>query len=156
MRKMNCLILLCCLSMTMSGCKPEEERAREDAAAAAVVPPQEPQMEDQIAKTGVGVKGNSLDEIQGNDPRMLMAGPVKAYFNTREKIVFDIALPKSAQLFNALNGRNPKTHEEYMKEIVESAQIKLPELPQGMVYRYRPDVNELWVEAEKKNETVKP
>ena len=104
------------------------------------------------AKTGVGVKGNSLDGIQGNDARLLMAGPVKAYFNAREKIIFDIALPKSAQLFNAINDRNPKTHEEYMKEVVESAQIKLPELPAGMVYRYRPDVNELWVEAEKKKD----
>ena len=156
MRKMNVLICVCSLSMTVAGCKPEEERAREDAAAAAVVPPQEPQMEDQIAKTGVGVKGNSLDGIQGNDPRMLMAGPVKAYFNTREKIVFDIALPHSANLFNALHGRNPKSHEEYMKEIVESNQIKLPELPQGMVYRYRPDVNELWVEAEKKSDAANP
>jgi hypothetical protein len=152
MRKMNALICLGCLAMTAVGCKPEEERAREIEAAAAVVPPQEPQMQDQIAKTGVGVKGNSLDGIQGNDARMLMAGPVKAYFNTREKIIFDIALPKSAQLFNALNDRNPKTHEEYMREVVDSAQIKLPELPAGMVYRYRPDVNELWVEAEKKKD----
>ena len=152
MRKMNALICLGCLVVAAAGCKPEEERAREIEAAAAVVPPQEPQMPDQIAKTGVGVKGNSLDGIQGNDARLLMAGPVKAYFNAREKIIFDIALPKSAQLFNALNDRNPKTHEEYMKEVVESAQIKLPELPAGMVYRYRPDVNELWVEAEKKKD----
>ena len=152
MRKMNSLIFLGCLALTAAGCKPEEERAREIEAAASVVPPQEPQMQDQIAKTGVGAKGNSLDGIQGNDARMLMAGPVKAYFNTREKIIFDIALPKSAQLFNALNDRNPKTHEEYMREVVDSAQIKLPELPAGMVYRYRPEVNELWVEAEKKKD----
>jgi len=140
------------LAISAVGCKPEEERAREIEAAAAIVPPQEPQMPDQIAKTGVGVKGNSLDGIKGDDARMLMAGPVKAYFNTREKIVFDIALPKSAQLFNALHDRNPKTHEEYMKEVVESAQIKLPELPAGMVYRYRPEINELWVEAENKKD----
>ena len=152
MRKMNSLIFLGCLALTAAGCKPEEERAREIEAAASVVPPQEPQMQDQIAKTGVGAKGNSLDGIQGNDARMLMAGPVKAYFNTREKIIFDIALPKSAQLFNALNDRNPKTHEEYMREVVDSAQIKLPELPAGMVYRYRPEVNELWVEAENKKD----
>ena len=152
MRKMNALMCLGFLAMTANGCKPEDERAREIEAAAAIVPHQEPPMPDQIAKTGVGVKGNSLDGIQGDDPRMLMAGPVKAYFNTREKIIWDIALPKSAQLFNALNGRDPKTHEEYMKEVVESAQIKLPELPAGMVYRYRPEINELWVEAEKKKD----
>ena len=152
MRKKNKLMCLGFLAISAVGCKPEEERAREIEAAAAIVPPQEPQMPDQIAKTGVGVKGNSLDGIKGDDARMLMAGPVKAYFNTREKIVFDIALPKSAQLFNALHDRNPKTHEEYMKEVVESAQIKLPELPAGMVYRYRPEINELWVEAENKKD----
>ena len=152
MRKWNTLMCLGFLAMTAVGCKSEDERAREIEAAAAIVPPQEPQMPDQIAKTGVGVKGDSLDGIKGDDPRMLMTGPVQAYFKTRERIIFDIALPKSAQLFNALNSRDPKTHEEYMKEVVESAQIKLPELPSGMVYRYRPEVNELWVEAEKKKD----
>ena len=103
-------------------------------------------MQNQVAKTGVGVQGDSLDSIQGNDPRMLIAGPAKAYFNVKEKIVFEIELPKSEQLFNALQGRNPKSHDEYMKEVV--GQIKLPKLRDGMVYRYHPDTNELWVEAE--------
>jgi len=94
------------------GCKPEEDRLRDMKAADAVPPPQEPDMPDQIAKVGVGLKGNSLDDINGNDPRLLLAGPVKAYFNAREKIVFEIQLPQSANLFNALNSRNPKTHEE--------------------------------------------
>ncbi len=148
MRKLQALIGIGMLLSTL-GCKPEEER-RLDAQAEANVPlPQEPEMPEQVAKAGVGVKGNSLDDINGEDPRMLMAGPVKAYFNAREKIVFEIQLPQSANLFNALNGRNPKTHEEYMKEVV--GPIQLPELPKGMVYRYHPDTNELWVEKEKKN-----
>lgn len=155
MRKVHALLGPVCLLFPMVGCKPEADRIRDSAAAAAAaVPPKEPEMPDQVAKTGVGVQGNSLDDIKGNDPRMLIAGPAKALFNTKEKIVFDIELPKSAQLFNALQGRDPKTHEEYMKEVV--GQIKLPKLPAGKVYRYHPDTNELWVESEKPTEPSNP
>ena len=154
MRNMHALLGLVCVLCSVMGCKPEADRVRDASAAKAVVPPQEPQMPDQVAKVGVGVQGNSLDDIKGNDPRMLIAGPAKALFNTKEKIVFDIELPKSAQLFNALQGRDPKTHEEYMKEVV--GQIKLPKLPAGKIYRYHPDTNELWVESEKPAEPSKP
>ena len=153
MRKMNALIGVSCVVFSAVGCKPEADRIRESEAAAVAAPAQEPQMPDQIAKAGVGVKGNSLDSIQGNDPRMLIAGPVKAYFQTKEKIVFDIQLPQSEKLFNALQGRDAKSHEEYMKEVV--GQIQLPKLPDGMVYRYQPESKELWVEADNSTEKGK-
>ena len=146
MRKVHALFCFGCVAFSVVGCKPEADRIRDEETAAAAVPTPEPQMQNQIAKTGVGAQGNSLDSIQGNDARMLIAGPVKAYFNTTEKIVFDIQLPQSANLFNAEHSRNPKSHEEYMEKVV--GQIKLPKLPDGMVYRYHPENNELWVEAE--------
>ena len=144
MRKMHALFVLAAILTSSLGCKPEEEQKTVEAAP----PPAVPQMADQVAGVGVGVKGNSLDDINGNDPRMIIAGPVKALFAAKEKIVFEIQLPQAANLFNALNGRNPKTHDEYMKEVV--GQIQLPKLPEGMVYQYHPDTNELWVEKEKK------
>ena len=148
MRKRNAFVCLGCVVLSVLGCKPEADRLRDEeaAAAAAATAAQEPQMPNQVAKTGVGVQGNSLDGIQGNDARMLVAGPVKAYFNAKERIVFDIQLRESEKLFNALQGRDPKSHEEYMKEVV--GKIPLPKLQDGMVYRYHPDSNELWVEAE--------
>ena len=155
MRQVYSLLVLACLLFSDVGCKPEADRIRDSDSAAAVVPPREPEMPDQVAKVGVGAQGNSLDDIKGNDPRMLIAGPAKALFNTKEKIVFEIELPRSAQLYNALHdGKDPKTHEEYMKEVV--GQIKLPKLPAGKVYRYHPDTNELWVESEKPTEPIKP
>ena len=146
MRNLHVFFVITCVLFPLMGCKPEADRIR-DKEAAAVLPPKEPQTPDQIAKVGVGAQGDSLDGISGDDPRMLIVGPVKAFFNTKEKIVFDIQLPQSAQLFNALHGRDPKTHEEYMKEVV--GQIKLPRLPEGKVYKFHPDTNELWVENEK-------
>ena len=154
MPKMLALLGLVCVVLSPVGCKPEADRVRDMEAAAAVVPTPEPQMPDQVAKVGVGVKGNSLDDIKGNDPRMLIAGPAKAYFNVREKMVFEIQLPSQTNLFYASNGRHPKTHEEYMREIV--GPIQLPKLPIGKVYRYHPDTNELWVESEKPAEPSKP
>jgi len=146
MRKLNALFCFGCVAISVVGCKPEADRIRDEEAAAAVVPAQEPQMQNQVAKAGVGVQGNSLDGIQGNDVRMPVAGPVKSYFQVKERMVFEIQLPKTEGLFKAEHGRNPKSHEEYMEKIV--GQIKLPKLVDGMVYRYHPENNELWVEAE--------
>jgi hypothetical protein len=140
------LWMICGFCSASIGCKPEEDRIRDLEAAKAPPQPVQP-MPDQVAGVGVGVKGDSLDDIKGNDPRMLLAGPAKAYFNTKEKIVFEIQIPHTMNAFKALNGRNPKSHEEFMQEIKG---IPLPKLPQGMVYRYHPDTDELWVEAEKK------
>lgn len=147
MRKLHALLVYLCAVVSILGCKPEADRIRE-MEAAAVAPPPVPQTPDEVAKVGVGVQGNSLDSIKGNDPRMLIVGPAKAFFNTKERIVFDIELPRSAQLFNALKSRDPKTHDEYMKEVV--GQIQLPKLPDGKVYKYHPDTNDLWVENERK------
>lgn len=139
--------------VTFVGCKPEEEIKREEELAAAQKKAEaeksnQPPMENQVAKVGVGVKGNSLDSISDNDARNIIAGPAKAYFNTKEKIVFEIQLPHAVDLYQAEHGRYPRSHEEYMDKIVKFNQIKLPELPKKMVYRYHPDTNELWVEAE--------
>ena len=154
MPKMLAMLGLVCVVLSAFGCKPEEDRVRDMEAAAAVVPNPEPQMPDQIAKVGVGVKGRSLDDIKGDDARMIIAGPAKAYFNVREKMVFEIQLPSQTNNFYASNDRYPKTHEEYMREIV--GPIQLPKLRPGMVYRYHPDDHELWVEAEKTTESAKP
>ncbi len=149
MRNLHALLVFFCVVVPVLGCKPEADRIRDMEAADVPLPPA-PQTPDEVAKVGVGVQGNSLDSIKGNDPRMLIVGPAKAFFNTKERIVFDIELPRSAQLFNALQGRDPKTHDEYMKEVV--GKIQLPKLPDGKVYKYHPDTNDLWVENERKAE----
>ena len=150
MRKSLPFVLLFSAALAWeTGCKPQADRLKdEQAASTAQVEPVAPQMPDQVAKVGVGVRGDSLDDISGDDPRLLIAGPAKAYFNVKERVVFDIQLPHAANLYNALNSRDPKTHEEYMREIVVANKIELPKLREGMVYRYHPDTKELWVESD--------
>ena len=49
------------------------------------------------------------------------------------------------KFFKADKGRNPKSHEEFMKEIIKENGIKLPELPEGSKYLYDPAKGDLFV-----------
>lgn len=46
---------------------------------------------------------------------------------------------KALDLFNATEGRYPKSHEEFMSKIIEPNNIVLPELPEGEEYIYDPE-----------------
>lgn len=94
------------------------------------------------AKVGVGKKG----EGYGNNVPYLK--PAATLWKAKEKIVFDIAIPKAMQLYEALEGRKPKSHDEFMKEIVQKNQIKLPELDAGLEYFYDADQGQLMVRNE--------
>ena len=98
-------------------------------------------MERVKAEKGVGVKGRSLDQHAG-----VLVTPAKAYFSVRERAVFDIQIPEAIKLFKATNGNGPKSHEEFMAQIVDANQIRLPELPAGQRYVYDPEKEELQVE----------
>jgi len=96
------------------------------------------------AGVGVGQAGRSLDQYEG-----VTVTPVKSLFATRERLVFEVQIPQALQLFNATEGRNPKSHEEFMEKIVKANQIQLPELPPNNRYIYDPKTNELMVEQPK-------
>jgi hypothetical protein len=137
----------------MVGCKPEEQvqrdlaaqKAAQEAAANAAVPPQQAQK----AGVGVGEKGRSLEGGSENNPATIISGPAAAYFRTKEKIVFEIQIPQAMNLYMAEKGRNPRNHDEFMRDIIDLNRIPLPKLPSGMVYRYDSEKGELWVIPEK-------
>ena len=140
------LVTMVCLPL---GCKPDEVLQQEIAAEkASQNKPEEAPLPDQKAGVGVGVKGRSLEGGSEYNPATFVSGPAAAFFRTKEKIVFEIQLPQAQNLYQAEKGRHPRSHEEFMKDIIEFNRIKLPQLPQGRAYRYRPDSNELWVESE--------
>lgn len=111
---------------------------------AAAAPPVDPNVERVKAEKGVGIKGRSLDEYEG-----VIVTPAKQIFTVRERVVFEIQIPSALNLFNASEGRNPESHEEFMEKIVQFNNIKLPELPPGQKYVYDPARNELMVERPK-------
>lgn len=97
------------------------------------------------AGVGVGRRGRSLDQFQSGVQRVI-AEPAKSLFATRERIVFNITIPHAMQLYQAEHGYLPRSHEEFMRDIIEANQIRLPELPAGHRYVYDPQRGELMVE----------
>jgi type IV secretory pathway VirB10-like protein len=91
------------------------------------------------AEVGVGKKLSRLS-------KSLICTDFAALYCVRERLVFEVQIPKAMQLFNATEGRNPKSHAEFMEKIIKEGQIQLPELWEGETYRYDPKTAELWVD----------
>lgn len=147
----RCIYFPCLVALTLTmlgGCdlfkEPKKKVADQPMAPAEPAPP--PEMEKVKAEVGVGQKGASL---RGDDVNQMIAGPAVAYFNTREKMVFEIQIPHALNLFNAEHGYYPKSHEEFMERIVEFNQIQLPQLPEGARYVYDVESHTLMVERPK-------
>ena len=96
------------------------------------------------AEAGVGRQGRSLDDVEGVGN--VVAQPAKSLFAARERLVFEVQIPQALDLFKATNGRGPQTHEEFMSQIVQANQIRLPDLPEGQRYVYDPQQEQLMVE----------
>ena len=130
--------------LVSTGCKPKGSSKKEaEQAPATAEPAREPTRE--VAGVGVGKKGRKLEKHKGTG--QIIAQPAVSFFRAKEKIIFEIVIPKNMQLFEATNGRFPKSHDEFMKEIVEFGQIQLPELPEGGSYVYDPKTHQLMVET---------
>ena len=105
-----------------------------------------PTVEAQQALAGVGKEGQSLRDH--SDVQKIISGPISAYLHVKQYAELEIKIPHALSLFQASNGRLPKSHDEFMREIVEANQIRLPELPAGAVYRFNTEEGKLWVYAE--------
>jgi len=68
------------------------------------------------------------------------------YFRAQERIVFEIEVPQALNLYKAVNGKGPQTHEEFMEKIIKANNIKLPELLPRERYVYDPEKEQLMVE----------
>ena len=78
------------------------------------------------AEVGVGAKGHDYGEG-------IVSTPFATYFAAKERIAFNQVL-EGMQLYKAMHdGHAPKTHEEFMKVIVNEARINLPTLPPASV-----------------------
>ena len=96
------------------------------------------------ADVGVGKKGRSLDEFQGIQGAI--AEPARAFFRVTERVIFQVQIPQALNLYKASHGSAPKSHEEFMTQIIQANNIQLPELPPGHRYVYDPEKAELMVE----------
>jgi hypothetical protein len=111
----------------------------------AVQEAEEPEMESQVATVGVGRKGRGY----GGG---VISEPVRAYFRTGERTVFDIQIPQAMKMYKAMdpNGKGPASHEEFMEKVIKENSIVLPDLPPGERYYYDAETEELLVQRPKK------
>ena len=108
--------------------------------------PVKPETERVEAKAGVTGKGQ-YGQKGGEDPRDIITVPVGEYWRTKERTVFDIQIPHAMNLYKAMNDdKMPASHDEFMKNIIETNHIKLPDLPEGHKYIYNPETAKLEVE----------
>jgi hypothetical protein len=91
------------------------------------------------AKVGSGEKGRGYEVG-------IITTPIASYFAIRERLVYDIQIPEAMKLFNATEGRYPKSHQEFMDRIVKENHLILPQLPEGHRYLYDPKDATLKVE----------
>jgi hypothetical protein len=70
--------------------------------------------------------------IQGGG---IITEPLKQFFLIQHRLVF-INVDKAEQLYEAEHGSMPKSHDEYMLEIIQRNEIELPELGAGWEYYY--------------------
>lgn len=101
--------------------------------------PAEPGTIRTTAKAGVGKQGRNYGSG-------MVVTPVRAYFISKQKIVFEVQIPHAMRLYKATNDRFPKDFDEFKREILEPSQISLPPLPAGHKYVYDAAQGELLVE----------
>jgi hypothetical protein len=104
--------------------------------------PKPPEPKRKAAQVGVGAKGR----YDKTGPAAFVTVPVGSYFTIKERIAYDIEIPKAMQLFKGIEGRAPKSHEEFMEKIIKANMIRLPQLPPGDRYIYDPNSEQLMVE----------
>lgn len=72
--------------------------------------------------------------------------PISEYFSVRGGIPL-MQIKHDMDIYKAIHNRFPKNKEEFTKEILEPANIELPELPPGAKYIYDAEKGELLVQT---------
>ena len=75
----------------------------------------------------------------------ILATPASVYMRIPDRVVF-LNVQHAMNLYKGEKGQLPKTHEQFMAEIIQANSIRLPELPDDSHYVYVPDKEELMIE----------
>ena len=81
----------------------------------------------------------------------ILAGMVRSRVSVEQKLIFQ-EIKRAMEFYKATNGNYPRSHEEFMREIIEpnKSVLRLPELQPGERYVYDPQDAELYIEREAK------
>ena len=106
---------------------------------AAPGPSKQPEMVREKAAVGMGEKGRGYGDG-------IVSTPIKTLWSIKEQLVLD-QIQHALQIYKAMdaNGRGPKSHDEFMEQIIKANGIRLPDLPPGERYEFDPIKGELMV-----------
>jgi hypothetical protein len=76
-----------------------------------------------------------------------ITGALEAYEPLKQK-VGELKIQHSVDIFNAIEGRYPKDHEEFMTKVIKANKIRLPQLGPGKRYQYDVENHALMVVTE--------
>jgi len=93
----------------------------------------------EVAQAGVGQKGRGY----GGG---IISTPVSTLFRAEQRMVFDVQIPQALRTVKTLEGRSPRTTEEFMEKVIVAYDIRLPALPPGDKYVWDPETEQLMVE----------
>lgn len=117
------------------------EAEAEAAAAAQAAKPREVEMIREYARAGV----TGRDKYDAT----IVFTPLHANFSLKEQAIFDLQIPKAMELFQGVHNRKPSSHAEFMREIIQKSNIRLPRLSEGARYVYDPEIGEFLIERPK-------
>ncbi len=66
----------------------------------------------------------------------LVVTPIKVYLRTKQRTELDMKIPHAMNLYVAEHGHFPKTPEDFVRDIIQFNQVRLPKLPPGHRYVY--------------------
>ena len=71
-----------------------------------------------------------------------LATVLSARFRAEHKLIL-IQVEHAMNLYNGLHGHYPKSHDEFMTNVIQANSLQLPELDEGFEYLYDPDDHQL-------------
>lgn len=104
------------------------------------VPPPAPPVQEK-ASEDLTKKGIAADKMG----KGVLATPASMYLRIPDRAAF-LAVEQAMNLYKGANGALPKTHEDFMREVIEANNIRLPELPDDSRYVYVPAEEQLMIE----------
>ncbi len=128
---MSCLRAFA-LSLLFVGCMDVSEPAAQQPSA----PPKPAEIGEFDQKAGKEVV--TLDAKVTNP----ITGPLEILKKARVELPM-LAIEHALNIFNANEGRFPKSHDEFMTQVIAANNIRLPVLPSGLDYQYDVDGHRL-------------
>ena len=120
------------LSLLFVGCADVSEPAAQQSSAPAK-PAEIGEFDQEAGKEVVKLDAKVTDPI---------TGPLEILKKARVELPM-LAIEHALNIFNANEGRFPKSHDEFMTQVIAANNIRLPVLPSGLDYQYDVDGHRL-------------